>query len=59
VAAAVVVFMFEAIRFRWGNGFFWPDGGFEYPLWWSIVAFSFVIRGGGPYSLDAWLGKEV
>jgi putative oxidoreductase len=51
--------MFEAIRFHWGNGFFWPDGGFEYPLFWGIVALSFVIRGGGPYSLDAKLGREV
>jgi putative oxidoreductase len=59
VAAAVVVLMFEAIRFHWGNGFFWPDGGFEYPLLWGIVALSFVIRGGRPYLLHARLGREV
>lgn len=51
--------MFEAIPFHWGNGFFWPEGGFEYSLLRGIVALSFVTRGGGAYSLDAKLGREV
>ena len=32
-------------------GFFWTNGGFEYPLFWGLVALSFVLRGGGRYSL--------
>jgi len=40
------------------NGFFWTDGGFEYPALWGLVAISFVIRGGGRYSLDAAIGRE-
>lgn len=33
-------------------GFFWTDGGFEYPLFWGVAALSFVLCGGGRYSLD-------
>ena len=40
-------------------GFFWTDGGFEYPLMWAILALTLVIRGGGAYSLDALLGREI
>jgi putative oxidoreductase len=59
VAAAVALFMLQAVLFHASNGYFWPDGGFEYPLFWGIVALSFAVRGGGPYSLDAKLGREL
>jgi putative oxidoreductase len=39
-------------------GFFWTAGGFEYPLMWGVVALYFAIRGGGPLSLDALIGRE-
>ncbi len=59
VAAAVVVFMLNAILVHLPNGYFWNNGGFEYPIFWGIVALSFAVRGGGPYSLDARLGREI
>ncbi len=40
-------------------GYFWTDGGFEYPLMWGLVALSFVVRGGGRYSVDALIGREI
>ncbi len=40
-------------------GFFWTSGGFEYPLFWGLAALSFVIRGGGRYSVDALIGREI
>ena len=40
-------------------GFFWTDGGYEYPLLWGIAALTFAIRGGGRYSLDALIGREI
>ncbi len=40
-------------------GFFWTNGGFEYPLFWGLAALSFVICGGGRYSLDALIGREI
>jgi putative oxidoreductase len=60
VAALVAGMMAVAVlRVHLGAGFFWTDGGFEYPLFWGIVALAFAIRGGGRYSLDALIGYEV
>jgi putative oxidoreductase len=60
VAALVVGMMTVAVlQVHLGAGFFWTDGGFEYPLFWGIVALAFVIRGGGRYSLDAVIGYEL
>jgi putative oxidoreductase len=52
MAVAVVKVHFPA-------GFFWTDGGYEYPLLWGIVALSYVIRGGGRYSVDALIGAKI
>jgi putative oxidoreductase len=60
VAALVAGLMTVAVlQVHLGAGFFWTDGGFEYPLFWGIVALAFVLRGGGRYSLDALIGYEV
>jgi putative oxidoreductase len=34
-------------------------GGAEYPFLWLVVYIFIMMRGGGPYSVDAKLGKEV
>ena len=39
-------------------GFFWTNGGYEYPLLWGIVALSFAVRGGGRYSVDALIARH-
>jgi putative oxidoreductase len=39
-----------------------PRGGFghmEYTLMWGIIMFAIALRGGGPYSLDHAIGKEI
>lgn len=61
VAAALVAgLMFVAIiKVHLAAGFFWTSGGIEYPLMWGLVAFAFVLRGGGRYSLDALIGREI
>jgi putative oxidoreductase len=41
------------------HGFAAGKGGFEYVLLLGIVLFSIAIRGGGPYSIDAKIGKEL
>ncbi len=41
------------------RGFSASKGGFEYVLLLGIVLFSIAIRGGGPYSVDAKIGKEL
>ncbi len=60
-AAALVVGLMTVaiIKVHLPIGFFWTDGGFEYPLLWGVVALSFVVRGGGRYSLDARIGREI
>ena len=60
VAALVFGLMAVAVIFvHWPIGFFWTAGGFEYPLLWGVVALAFVFRGGGRYSLDALIGREI
>jgi putative oxidoreductase len=34
-------------------------GGYEYVLLIGVVLFAIAIRGGGPYSVDAKIGKEL
>ncbi|MEJ0076103.1 MAG: DoxX family protein [Alphaproteobacteria bacterium] len=58
-ALAVVVFMIVAVHFTSGKGFFWTAGGLEYSLLIGLVALVFLIRGGGDYSLDRKLGREL
>ena len=60
VAAMVVGFMAVAVfHVHWGDGFFWSNGGYEFPLMWGVVALAIVFRGGGKYSIDRKLGREV
>ena len=60
VAALIMGLMFVAvIQVHLDAGSFWTSGGFEYPLFWGLVAGSFVIRGGGRYSVDALIGREI
>jgi putative oxidoreductase len=58
-AAAVVIFMIMAVKFTSAKGFFWGGGGMEYPILIGICALYFLLRGGGPYSLDHKLGREL
>ena len=59
IASLVVGFMaVAAFHVHWGNGFLWIQKGFEYPLFWGLVCIAIVIRGGGPMSLDAKMGRE-
>jgi putative oxidoreductase len=41
------------------RGFGWAQGGYEYPLFWGLIMFAIALRGGGPYSLDRKIGKEL
>ena len=60
VAALVTGVMAVAVlQVHLANGFFWTNGGFEYPLLWGVVALGFVLRGGGRLSLDGALGREI
>jgi len=58
-AGAIAVMLLVASTIHLGNGFFWTSGGWEYPVLWAIVALTFVARGGGAYSLDRLIGREI
>jgi len=61
-AAAIAIEM-AIITFvaHYANGFGWtsPRGGWEYPLFWGLIVLAIALRGGGPYSLDRKLGREL
>jgi putative oxidoreductase len=48
---------FLAVHFA--HGFAASKGGFEYVLLIGIVLFAIALRGGGPYSVDRYIGKEL
>jgi putative oxidoreductase len=39
--------------------FGWTDRGYEYQLFWGLVMLAIALRGGGPYSLDRRIGREL
>jgi len=63
VFAAAIAIEFLVITFvvHFPNGYGWSNarGGWEYPLLWGLMFFAIALRGGGPYSIDRLIGKEV
>jgi putative oxidoreductase len=61
--AAAIGIQFLVIVFiaHWAPGFPWnrPGGGWEYPAFWGLIIVAIGLRGGGPYSLDRRLGREL
>jgi putative oxidoreductase len=58
-AAAIAIFMLNAIWSTSAKGFFWAQGGLEYSLLIFVVALVFLTKGGGRYSVDHALGREL
>ena len=59
-AAALAIEMLIAMfAVHWAKGFSVGQGGYEYILLIGIVTFLIAIRGGGPYSVDRAIGKEL
>jgi putative oxidoreductase len=60
VAGPILVFLIVAIvTYHWDFGYNWESRGIEFPLFWALVVFHFLVRGGGPWSLDAAIGREI
>jgi putative oxidoreductase len=57
-ALAALVFLLGAVQFHSANGFMWNEGGLEYPLFWAVACFFFLIQGGGRWSIDRAIGRE-
>ena len=59
-AAAVAIEMGVLTFYHyWGHGFSWLNRGYEYTLLWGFVALAIALRGGGPFSLDRKIGREL
>ena len=59
-AGPIIVFLIVAIvTHHWENGYNWEARGIEYPLFWAIVVFHFLIHGGGRWSVDRLIGREI
>jgi putative oxidoreductase len=59
-AAALAIEMLVALLFvHLPKGYAAAGGGYEYVLLIGAACFLFAIRGGGPYSIDRAIGKEL
>lgn len=61
LAAAALVIEFAVIVFviKFASGFFGYKGGFEYELLLGLLCLAIFFKGGGRYSVDSLLGKEL
>lgn len=57
-ALAIATLMGVALTVHAANGFFWTNGGVEYPLMWGLIALAVFLRGGERFSLDSHLGLK-
>jgi len=61
-AAAVMIWIEMSViitLYLWPNGYFWTNKGYEYALLWWLLCIAIFFRGGGRYSLDHYLGREI
>jgi putative oxidoreductase len=57
-AAAVTIEM-AVIAYHHLPKFGWTGPGYEYPLMWGLIMLAVAVRGGGPFSIDRRIGKEL
>ena len=58
-AANAIEMGFLTFILYWGNGFSWLNRGYEFTLMWGFLCLAIALRGGGPYSLDRAIGREL
>ena len=58
-AANAIEMGFLTFILYWGNGFSWLNRGYEFTLMWGFLCLAIALRGGGPWSLDRAIGKEL
>jgi putative oxidoreductase len=58
--AATIAIEFAMISIQFAhNGWAWAKHGWEYVFLWGLIFFAIALRGGGPYSLDRKIGREL
>jgi putative oxidoreductase len=58
-AALFIESLVIAFAVQWPNGFSASHNGYEMVLTWAIIYLALALRGGGPWSLDRKLGREL
>lgn len=58
-AANAIEMAFLTFVVYWGNGFGWLQRGYEFTLLWGFMCLAIALRGGGPWSLDRRIGREL
>jgi putative oxidoreductase len=58
-AAAAAIHLLVVTIIHMPQGFAWSARGYEYPLFWGLILFAIALRGGGPFSLDRKIGREL
>ena len=58
-AAAAIEMGYLTFIHYWGNGYGWRADGYEYVMMWGTLALAIALRGGGPYSVDRAIGREL
>lgn len=53
--AYITIYIYGPKAFAWNA----PGGGWEYPLLWGLVFLAIWLRGGGPYSVDRLVKREL
>jgi putative oxidoreductase len=57
----LIEMLFITFKVQWPNGWFFSaqGGGAEFTVMWAALFLIILIRGGGPYSVDRAIGKEL
>ncbi len=58
-SALSILLLVAMFAVHWSKGFSAGGGGYEYALFLGVVMFAIALRGGGPYSVDRLIGKEL
>jgi putative oxidoreductase len=58
-AASIAIEMAVISSMFFHNGYAWSKHGWEYVFLWGLIFFAIALRGGGPYSLDRKIGREL
>ena len=58
-AAAAIEMGYLTFIHYWANGYGWRTDGYEYVMMWGTLALAIALRGGGRYSVDRMLGREL
>ena len=58
-AALAIEMLIALIAYHLPKGYGVGGGGYEYVLLIGVVLFAIAMRGGGPYSVDRFVGKEL